>query len=102
MAIAVLKPVGSKSQRRWEVVAESPPVHVQPWLGMVVRFPLARSLPVAPGETVALTTPTWAPVLSIDLSTKRFAYRQSRTSGCSSPPASSAAQSVGQSTAISV
>jgi hypothetical protein len=73
-------------------------VHVQPWLGHVVRFPLATSLPVSPGETVALTTSTWAPILSIDLSTKNFAYRQSRTSGCTSPPSSSAAQSVGQST----
>jgi hypothetical protein len=71
---------------------------VQPWLGKVVRFPLAKSLPVTPGEVVALTTPTWAPVLSINLSSKKFAYRQSRTSGCSSPPSSSAAQSVGQST----
>jgi hypothetical protein len=98
VAVAVLKPVGAKNQRRWQVVAESPPVHVQPWLGKVVRFPLAKSLPVTPGETVALTTPTWAPVLSINLSSKQFAYRQSRTNGCTSPPASSAAQSVGQST----
>jgi hypothetical protein len=98
VAVAVLRPVGSRSQRRWQVMAESPPVHVQPWLGRVVTFPLAASLPVARGEVVALTTPTWAPVLSIDLSTKSFAYRQSRTSGCSSPPPSSVAQSVGQST----
>jgi hypothetical protein len=97
LAIAVLKPIGAKSHRRWQVVAQSPVIHVQPWLGQVVRFPLATSLPVAPGETVALTTPTWAPVLSIDLSTKSFAYRQSRTSACTSPPATSAAQSVGQS-----
>jgi hypothetical protein len=98
VAVAVLKPVGSRSQRRWRLVAESPVVHVQPWLGRVVRFPLATSLPVAPGETIALTTPTWAPVLSIDLASKSFAYRQSRTSGCSTPPSSSTAQSVGQST----
>jgi hypothetical protein len=98
VAIAVLKPVGPKSQRRWQVVAESPTVHVQPWLGHVVRFPLATSLPVAPGETIALTTPTWAPVLSIDLPPKSFAYRQGRTSGCSTPPSRSTAQSVGQST----
>ncbi len=97
VALAVLKPVGPKSQRRWQVVAESPAVHVQPWLGHVVTFPLATSLPVAPGETIALTTSTWAPVLSIDLATKSFAYRQSRTSSCSAVPSSSAAQSPGQS-----
>jgi hypothetical protein len=97
VAVAVLKPVGPKSQRRWQVVAESPEVHVQPWLGHVVRFPLATSLSVAPGEAVALTTSTWAPVLSIDLSTKNFAYRQSRTTQCGPPPLSNFAQSVGQS-----
>jgi hypothetical protein len=98
VAIAVLRAVGPKSQRRWRVMAESPLVHVQPWLGRVVTFPLAASLPVAPGEVVALTTPTWAPVLSIDLAAKSFAYRQSRTSGCPTPPSSNVAQSVGQST----
>lgn len=98
VAIAVLKPVGPKSQRRWQVVAESPLVHVQPWLGDVVRFPLAKSLAVAPGDTVALTTPTWAPVLSIDVPGKQFAYRQSRTGACGPPPTSDTAQSVGQST----
>lgn len=97
VAVAVLKPVGSKSDRRWQVVAESPVVHVQPWLGQVVTFPLATSLPVSRGETVALTTPTWAPVLSIDLSDKDFAYRQSRTGSCTLPPSTDAAQSVGNS-----
>jgi hypothetical protein len=98
VGIAVLKPVGPKSQRRWQVVAESPVVHIQPWLGRVVTFPLATSLPVTRGEVVALTTPTWAPVLSIDLSAKSFAYRQSRMTACGPPPTSNTAQSVGQST----
>ena len=31
------------------------------------------------GELVALTVPTWAPVLSFDLSTTKFSYSQSRT-----------------------
>ena len=50
----------------------------------------------APGDVVALTTPTWAPVLSIDLNTKKFAYRQSRSTACGPPPAINAAQSPGQ------
>jgi len=97
LVLTVLRPVGAKSQRRWKVVAESPLFRVQPWLGQVVRFPLATSLPIRAGDTVALTTPTWAPVLSIDQSTKQFAYRQSRSTSCDVPPSSSAAQSVGQS-----
>ncbi len=65
---------------RWST--QSPLVDVQPYLGQVVQFPLTTSLPVVRGETIALTTPTWAPVLSIDLSTDHFAYRQSRSRNC--------------------
>jgi hypothetical protein len=72
-------------------------VDVQPYLGQVVQFPLTTSLPVTRGETIALTTPTWAPVLSIDLSTTHFAYRQSRSRNCNNPPSTSQAQTqVGQ------
>jgi hypothetical protein len=96
IAITVLRPVGARRLRHWKVVAESPAFHVQPYLGEVVQFPLLTSLPVAPGDVVALTTPTWAPVLSIDLNTKKFAYRQSRSTACGTPPAVNAAQSPGQ------
>jgi hypothetical protein len=67
VGIAVLKPVGAKSKNQWQLVAQSPIVHVQPWLGYVVQFPLATPIPVQPGEVVALTVPTWAPVLTFDL-----------------------------------
>lgn len=98
VAITVLKPVGPKNQRQWQVVAQSPVVDVQPYLGEVAQFPLAATLPVVRGETIALTTPTWAPVLSIDLSTDHFAYRQSRSRNCNNPPATTQAQvTVGQS-----
>ncbi len=96
IAITVLRRVGAARLRRWKVVAESPAFHVQPYLGQVVQFPLTTSLPVLPGDVVALTTPTWAPVLSINLNKVKFAYRQSRTASCSSPPATNAAQSPGQ------
>jgi hypothetical protein len=97
VAIAVLKLVGPANLRRWQVVEEAPVVDVQPYLGQVAQFSLASSLPVVRGETIALTTPTWAPVLSIDLSTSHFAYRQSRSRNCNNPPATSQAQvTVGQ------
>ncbi len=95
VAITVLKET-NKKQRTWKVMAESSVFHVQPYLGEVVQFPLTKALPVQPGEVVALTTPTWAPVLSIDLTSKKFAYRQSRSS-CAGTPNPSAAQSVGES-----
>jgi hypothetical protein len=91
-AITVLRKTGASSLRRWKVVAESPIIHLQPYLGQVVQIPLATSLPVLPGDTVALTVPTWAPVLSINLANTKFAYRQSRTKNCTSPPASNQAQ----------
>jgi hypothetical protein len=99
VAITVLKRVGPKTHWTWQVVEQSPLVDVQPYLGQVAQFPLTTTLPVVRGETVALTTTTWAPVLSIDLSTAHFAYRQSRDRGCTSPPTTNAAQmTIGEST----
>jgi hypothetical protein len=93
VAITVLRPgVGKKTDFRWQVAGESPIYHVEPYLGTVVQIPLETTLEVKPGDVVALTTPTWAPVLTIDVSTKKFAYRQSRSSNCSGPPATSQAQ----------
>jgi hypothetical protein len=93
LALTVLAPGGGRAtQWRWKVVAQTPIYHVQPYLGSVVRIPLATPLPVSRGDVVALTTPTWAPVLSINLGAKTFAYRQSRQSNCNNPPASSQAQ----------
>lgn len=102
IGITVLKPVGKKNAWTWSVVAQSPLVDVQPYLGQVVQFPLTTTIPVVRGETIALTTPTWAPVLSIDLSTSHFAYRQSRSRNCNSPPSTSQAQvTIGQSSTYS-
>jgi hypothetical protein len=81
-AVAVLKPVGAHKQFQWQLQAVSPVVHLQPYLGTITQFPLASPLPIAAGDTVALSVPTWAPVLSIGLPVKTFAYRQSRTANC--------------------
>jgi hypothetical protein len=98
VAITVLRRVGNARNRNWKVVAESPPVHVQPYLGMVVQFPLETTLPIQKNDVVALTTPTWAPVLQLFQSPKKAAYRQSRRANCGNPPASTQAQlTVGQS-----
>ncbi|MDQ6746376.1 MAG: hypothetical protein M3Z27_10235 [Actinomycetota bacterium] len=91
-AITVLKPVGKRRLRRWTVMAQSETIHVQPYLGQVVQFPLATPIPVTRGEVVALTVPTWAPVLSIDLPLKRDAYRQSRGKNCANPANSTQVQ----------
>ena len=79
IAITVLKP---GKNRLWTVRSESPLFHVQPWFGQVVQFPLTTTLDAKPGDAVALTVNTWAPILSIGLSSKQFQYRASRTTGC--------------------
>jgi hypothetical protein len=81
-----------RGQWRWTAVANSPMYLVQPYLGSVVQIPLTNTLEVKPGEAIALTTPTWVPVLSINVDSKRFAYRQSRLYNCANPPSSSQAQ----------
>jgi hypothetical protein len=91
--IAILAPVRGKGIRyTWKLVAQSPLYHLQPYLGQVVQFPLKTALPIAKGDVVALTVPTWAPVLSIDQATKNFAYRQSRQTNCQSPATDKATQ----------
>jgi hypothetical protein len=98
-AITVLRPKGAKRLRQWTVVGESPVFHLQPYLGQVVQFTLPAPIAVKPGDTVGLTTPTWAPVLSIQLPSAKFAYRQSRSTNCPSPPTTNFAQAVKQTTA---
>lgn len=81
-----------KGQFRWTAVASSPMYLVQPYLGSVVQIPLTTTIEVQPGEAIALTSPTWAPVLSINVNNAQYAYRQSRTYNCANPPAASQAQ----------
>ena len=90
--VTVLEPVGPKRNFEWKVAAQSPAIHVQPYLGEIVQFPLATALQVKRGDVVALTTTTWAPVLTIKLDNSQYAYRQSRTANCDNPPASQQAQ----------
>ena len=78
-AVTVLKPVHNPRLRDWKVAAESSPIKLQPYLGEVAQFPLSTPLKVKPPEVIAITVPTWAPILTFDLSSKQYAYRQSRT-----------------------
>jgi hypothetical protein len=56
-------------------------------------------LPVKKGDVLALTVPTWAPILTYNLSAGQFAYAQSRTQNCNSAASSQTAQTkVGSST----
>jgi hypothetical protein len=60
--IAILK---AGKHLEYSLVAQSPVEQLLPYFGETVQFPLAASIPVTRGEILALTVPTWAPVLAL-------------------------------------
>ena len=90
--LTVLRPYGPRAKFGWQVAAASNVIYFQHYLGQVAQFALSKPVPVVPGERVALTIPTWAPVLAIGLNPKKFAYRQSRSANCAKPPSGQQAQ----------
>lgn len=77
--LTVLRPTGTPTAPSFRVAAESQVFSLRPEFGQVAEFPLVTPLPVVRGEILALTVPTWAPVLSFQLDTTKFSYVQSRT-----------------------
>ncbi len=76
--LTVLRSIGTPTNPAFRVAAESAVVQLRPELGKVAEFPLVAPLPVTRGEILALTVPTWAPVLSFELAATKFAYVQSK------------------------
>jgi hypothetical protein len=76
--LTALIPTGTAASPSFRVVAQSEVVKLRSELGQVAEFPLTTPLPVVRGEVLALTIPTWAPVLSFELAPTQFAYVQSR------------------------
>lgn len=74
--LAVLKP-GKRLAQGHVVKAAGPLVALDPYFGSVAQFPLATSIPVVPGDLIALTVPTWAPALQVGL-TGDTSWRASR------------------------
>ncbi len=67
---------------RFRATGQSAPVELEPYFGKTAQFPLGRSLTVKKGYVIALTVPTWAPVLSLGLD-KLTSWRASRPrEGC--------------------
>jgi hypothetical protein len=75
--IVVMKP-GAHLFRR--VMGLSPIVHLQPYFGTTVQFPLATTIPVEKGWVVGLSVPTWAPALAVGLGGDT-SWRASRAKG---------------------
>lgn len=83
--IAILRPRPTNSPGTvpaYVLVRQSPPVQLTRHFGQIVTFPLRRSLLVRKGWTVALSTPTWAPVISTNVHPRRFSWRQARVPSC--------------------
>jgi hypothetical protein len=101
VAITVVRPSSTKlapGKRVYKVVAESPLFRLEPYFGHLVQFVLSQTLPIRKGDLVALTVPTWAPLLSVNLPKTQFAWRASRTSGCLDYTVQAAQLLVGDST----
>lgn len=97
LALTVLKPGANDS---YAVTAQSGNYHLIPFLGQVLTEPLSlpntfkafTALPVHKGDVIGLTIPTWAPVLTYNLTANAFTYRQSRATNCTSAASSQTAQ----------
>ena len=87
--LTALRPRGGQ---RFSVAAQSSVIKVEPRLGTVATYPVSEPIRVSVGERLALTVPTWAPVLTYGLAIGQFSYRQSRASNCQNPPARQTAQ----------
>jgi hypothetical protein len=87
--ITVLRPVRVGGKRAWRVAAHSRAYPVQTYLGTVKRISLRPAIPLSSGQVIALTVPTWAPVLTYGLAGPRFQWRagQSQTPGDCTEPA---------------
>lgn len=97
LALTVLRP---GPHNTFTAVAQSGTYQLTPFLGRVLQEPLSlppsfttfTALPVQRGDVIGLTVPTWAPVLTYQLPSAKFAYRQSRRANCKNPAASQTAQ----------
>ena len=103
VALTVLRP---GANNKYTVAAQSGTYHLIPFLGQVLQEPLSlppsfstlTALPVKPGDVIGLTVPTWAPVLSYNLTATKYSYRQSRRANCTHAAGYQTAQmTVGQS-----
>lgn len=80
--VAVLDPEPPKGDRRnrvqrFRLVNQSQPIDVRPFFGKKAWFTLRKRMHVRRGQVIALTLPTWAPVLAGDLGGKER-WRSSR------------------------
>ncbi|HST38934.1 MAG TPA: hypothetical protein VLK58_05480 [Conexibacter sp.] len=69
-----------KPKRFFTAKAQSEIFRITDYLGTTAQFPLETSLEVRKGDFIALTVPTWAPVLAVNLD-RDNGWRASRAGG---------------------
>jgi hypothetical protein len=78
--LTVLRPQ-ARPKRSFQVVATTGIFKIQPFFGTTVQFPLKTTLAASKGDIVALTVPTWAPLLAVNLP-QEDGWRASRANSC--------------------
>lgn len=86
--IAVLRPqkATKPGQVLYKLNAQSEDFKLAGFFGKTVQFPLKTSLLARKGYVIALSVPTWAPVLSVSGLDNGFSWRASRVKPCSTNP----------------
>jgi len=87
----------ARPQRSFEVVATTGIFKVQPFFGTAVQFPLKSTLEARKGDIIALTVPTWAPVLAVNLPQEN-GWRASRPDDCGNLLTQTAQMTLGDAT----
>jgi len=87
----------ARPARSYEVVATTGIFKIQPFFGTTVQFPLKTTLAAQKGDLIALTVPTWAPVLAVNLP-KENGWRASRAGSCTDLLTQTAQMTVGSAT----
>jgi len=85
--LTVLRPAGTRGGApQYALNAQSDDFAVDSYFGQTVQFPLYTSLLVRRGYVVALTVPTWAPVLAVSNLNSTYSWRSSRVAPCTTNP----------------
>jgi hypothetical protein len=87
----------ARPARSYEVVATTGVFKIQPFFGTTVQVPLKTTLAARKGDIVALTVPTWAPVLAVNLP-KENGWRASRADNCTDLLTQTAQMTLGNAT----
>jgi hypothetical protein len=92
--IAVLRAV-AKPHLTYKLIAQSPPVKLEPYFGKTAQFPLETTIPVKKGDVIALTVPTWAPALALGFGNDTSWRASRQKSQCTSTSAQTTQTQVG-------